>query len=151
MPIEDICPVLERLLGEGGSVMGIIINTVGDALNRIKIANKVGHAFVLVKKSKFLAKILDIMRDNGYIESYEDASENKYFFKVNLRYYNGKPVIREVRMLSNPSRRLYVGYRDIKPYKNNMGVVIISTSKGIMTSTEAKKLRVGGMLVCAIW
>ncbi len=131
--------------------MGIVVDTVGDALNRIKNAGNAGAKYVVVKKSKFLAKILDIMKENGYIESYEDDPDCKYSFRVNLRYYNGKHVIREIKMLSRPSRRLYLGYRDIKPYKNNMGIVIVSTSKGVMTSVEAKRLKVGGMLVCAIW
>lgn len=131
--------------------MGIIADTIGDALNRIKNANNAGHRYVSVKKSKFLGRILDIMKDNGYIESYEDDPENRFFYRVYLKYYNGKPVIKEIRMLSHLSRRMYVGYRDIKPYKNNMGIVIVSTSKGVMTSVEAKRLKVGGMLVCAIW
>ncbi|MFN4245328.1 MAG: 30S ribosomal protein S8 [Brevinematia bacterium] len=131
--------------------MGIIVSTVIDALNRIKNAGNAGAKYVSVKKSKFLAKILDIMKDNGYIESYEDDPNNKYFFRVNLRYYNNKHVIREIKIFSRPSRKIYLGYRDIQPYKNNMGIVIVSTSKGVMTSVEAKRLKVGGMLVCAIW
>lgn len=131
--------------------MGLIADTVGDALNRIKNASNQRHSYVLVKKSKFLARILDILVQNGYIESYEDSNENKYFFKVNLKYYEGKPVIREIKMLSHLSRRVYIGYRDITPFKNNLGIVIISTPKGVMTTTEAKKLKVGGMLVCSVW
>ncbi|MEN2998416.1 MAG: 30S ribosomal protein S8 [Brevinematia bacterium] len=131
--------------------MGIIADTIGDALNRIKNASNSRHLSVSVKKSKFLSKILDIMKDNGYIDSYEDDPENKYFFKVNLKYYQGKPVIREIKLLSHLSRRIYLGYRDIKPFKNNMGIVIVSTPKGVMTSVEAKNLKIGGMLICAIW
>lgn len=131
--------------------MGVIADTIGDSLNRIKNANNAGHPYVSVKKSKFLARILDIMKRNGYIEYYEDDPDNKYFFRIYLKYYNGRPVIKEIKILSHLSRRIYLGYRDIKPYKNNMGIVIVSTSKGVMTSVEAKKLKVGGMLVCAIW
>ncbi|MGC8767237.1 MAG: 30S ribosomal protein S8 [Brevinematia bacterium] len=132
--------------------MGIIAYTVGDALNRIKNAGNAGHPYVYVKKSKFLSRILDIMKSEGYIDSYEDGEkEFKYFYKVNLKYYKGKPVIKEIKILSYPSRRLYIGYRDIKLYKNNMGIVIISTPRGVMTTAEAKKLGIGGMLICAIW
>lgn len=132
--------------------MGMVADTIGDALNRIRNAAKAGHTYVYLKKSKFLSRILDIMKNEGYIDSYEDGDgEYKYFYKVNLKYYKGKPVIKEVKMLSHLSRRLYVGYRDVKSYKNNMGIVIISTPKGVMTTVEAKKLGVGGMLVCAIW
>lgn len=131
--------------------MGLIADTIGDALNRIMNASRQGHSYVLVKKSKFLARVLDVLVRNGYIQSYEDSEENKYFFKVNLKYYQGKPVIREIKLLSHLSRRIYVGYRDITPFKNNLGIVIISTPKGVMTTTEAKKLKVGGMLICSVW
>ncbi|MCX8029546.1 MAG: 30S ribosomal protein S8 [Brevinematales bacterium] len=131
--------------------MGLIANTISDSLNRIKNANRVGHQYVFVKKSKFLANILKVMKENGYIGDFVEDSEKRYFYKVELKYYNGKPVIKDIKILSNPSRRLYLGYRDMKPYKNNLGITIVSTPRGVMTSVEAKNLKVGGMLICSIW
>ncbi len=131
--------------------MGAITNPIGDALNRIKNASKVGHPFVSVVKSRFIGDVLGVMKKYGYIEDYQDDPENPYRYRVILKYHQKKPVIREIKVISNPSRRLYIGYRDIKPFRNNMGIVIISTSKGVMTTMEAKKLKVGGMLVCSIW
>ncbi len=131
--------------------MGLVTDTVGDALIRIKNGLNAGKPYVLVKKSKFLARILDVIKDNGYIEDYYDDPEVKYHYRVVLKYHNGKPVIKEVNLISKTSRRIYTGYRYIKPFKNNTGIVIISTSKGVMTTKEAKKLKVGGQLICSIW
>jgi len=131
--------------------MGTIASMVDDALNRIKNASESRHPFVLVKKSKFIGSILEVMKKYGYIEDYQDDVENKYHYKVTLKYYQKLPIIKDIKVISKSSRRLYIGYKDIKTYRNNMGITIISTSKGVMSTMEAKKLGIGGMLVCKIW
>ncbi|EQA45406.1 putative ribosomal protein S8 [Leptospira broomii serovar Hurstbridge str. 5399] len=92
------------------------------------------------------------MKEEGFINGYEPVQNGSFEdFKVTLKYDGTKkPVIRELVRVSTPGRRVYLKSEDIRPYKNNMGTMILSTSKGIMTSKKARKLRVGGEVICKL-
>ncbi|WP_010570833.1 30S ribosomal protein S8 [Leptospira broomii] len=125
---------------------------IGDMLTRIRNAGRAKHESCLVPGSKIKRSILELMKEEGFINGYEPVQNGSFEdFKVTLKYDGTKkPVIRELVRVSTPGRRVYLKSEDIRPYKNNMGTMILSTSKGIMTSKKARKLRVGGEVICKL-
>ncbi|EPG73863.1 ribosomal protein S8 [Leptospira fainei serovar Hurstbridge str. BUT 6] len=125
---------------------------IGDMLTRIRNAGRAKHESCLVPGSKIKRSILELMKEEGFINGYEPVQNGSFEdFKVTLKYDGTKkPVIRELVRVSTPGRRVYLKSEDIRPYKNNMGTMILSTSKGIMTGKKARKLRVGGEVICKL-
>jgi small subunit ribosomal protein S8 len=100
-------------------------------------------------KSKMKLEILKILKKEGFIEDYEEKEKS---IIVKLRYFpDGTPLITDVKRISKPSRRVYVSYKELKPVMNGIGIAILSTSKGILTDKEARKLKVGGELLLEVW
>ena len=97
--------------------------------------------------------VVDIFQKKGYIENYNVIEDGKKkFIQVVLKYdENGKPVVTEIKRISKPGRRIYKGKDEIKNFKNGYGVMVISTSKGVLSNDEAYKLNVGGEVICTIW
>lgn len=129
-------------------------DTIADLLTRIRNALRVGHPSVVVPASKTKERVLKVMLDEGYIAGFESQQDDagKPIFKVQLRYLeNGAPVIREMRRVSSPGRRMYVGCEEIPFCRGGLGTVIVSTSQGMMSDREARRLRVGGELVCSMF
>jgi small subunit ribosomal protein S8 len=125
---------------------------IADMLTRIRNAGRAKHPSCKVAGSKIKKSILDILKYEGFITDYSELTEAKYpIYQIQLKYdQKKKPVIRELRRVSSPGKRIYIQAADVKPYKSNLGVVILSTSKGIMTNKKAMKLKIGGEVICAV-
>ena len=126
---------------------------VGDMITRIRNAQLRALNNVKIPCSKFRGKILDVLKQEGYIENYKILAEenNKSFFIVNLKYYNGLPVIKEINRVSKPGRRIYAKADSISKVNNGLGLAIISTSIGIMSDNDARTKNVGGESICRVF
>lgn len=123
---------------------------IADMLIRIKNAYNASHQAVLVPFSKLKIEVLKILKKEGYVSDYQKKEyDQRPFVKVRLRYINGQPAISDLRKVSKPGRRIYVG--KVSPLKRFGGITIISTSKGLKTLEEAKVDKIGGELLCEIW
>lgn len=123
-----------------------------DFLIKLKNAQAVKKENVKLSYSKMDERILEILAKNGYIDVFEKKGRGvKKIISVRLKYENGKGVINGIKFISKPSRRLYGGYKEIKPVKRGYGLLVVSTPKGIITGAEAKKTKVGGEFLFEIW
>lgn len=131
----------------------MVTDPIGDMLIRIKNALQARHKIVVVPASKMKLEIARILKQEGYIEDYkymEEKPQGK--IEIILKYDEQKrPVIAGVKRISKPGRRIYRGYKDLLKVLDGLGIAIVSTSKGIMTDHEARRLRVGGEVLCEIW
>jgi len=127
---------------------------IGDMITRIRNAQMRTSDNVLVPSSKFRAKILDILKREGYISDYKliSNSQNKQpSLKVNLKYNNGLPVIKEIKRISKPGRRIYAKASSIPKIHNGLGLAIVSTSMGIMSDSDARIKKIGGEIICRVF
>ncbi len=125
---------------------------IADMLTRIRNASRAGHETVVFPGSRLKVAILDILKKEGFVEDYKEKKEaSKTDIEVKLRYYNKKPVIRQLERVSKPGRRYYVKAKDLRPVRNNMGIAIVSTPSGVMTGRKARSLNVGGEIICKVW
>ena len=126
---------------------------VGDMITRIRNAQMRLLNNVRMPSSKFREKILDVLKQEGYIADYKllSDSNNKGNLSVDLKYNNGLPVIKEIKRVSKPGRRIYVRADSIPRIQNGLGLAIVSTSKGIMSDNDAKNQNVGGEIICRVF
>ena len=125
---------------------------IGDMITRIRNAQMRLLNNVRIPSSKFREKILDVLKQEGYIADYKLLSEpNKDSLSVDLKYNNGLPVIKEIKRVSKPGRRIYVRATSIPKIQNGLGLAIVSTSIGIMTDNEARSKNVGGEIICKVF
>jgi small subunit ribosomal protein S8 len=128
-----------------------ISDPIGDMLTRIRNAQMKQHPTVLIPASNFKKQVLDAMEREGFIASYEVIKESNFEeLKVNLKYVHGTPVIREIRRISKPGRRIYSRFESLPRVLNGLGISIISTSKGIFSDNEARDKKLGGEIICNI-
>jgi len=125
-------------------------NSFIDLIIRIKNGYLAGKEKVEVLRSNFNLNILKKLKEIKYIKDYFEKEDGKKI-EVELLYNNNQPALTDVKIHSKMGRRIYRGYRKLKPVLNGLGFSIISTSKGILTNVEAKKLKVGGELLFDIW
>ncbi len=125
---------------------------IADMIARIKNAVLARHSVVSVPHSKIKAAIAQILKENEYIESFEitDAKPQPEII-ITLKYVSKMPVITDIKRTSKPGRRLYSGSDSIKRVLNGYGMSIISTSKGVMSNSQARKQNVGGEVICQVW
>ena len=125
---------------------------VGDMITRIRNAQMRLLSNVIIPSSNFRGKILDVLKQEGYILDYKKVSDDKNIssFSVNLKYSNGSPVIREIKRISKPGRRIYAKATSMPKIQNGLGLAIISTSKGIMTDKKAREENCGGEIICHV-
>ena len=130
-----------------------IVDPVGDMFTRIRNGQMRNLNSVDIPASKFRSKILDILKSEGYIKNYffESKDNNKKIIKVDLKYYEGDPVIKEIKRISKPGRRVYSRATSIPKIQNGLGLAIISTSQGVMSDIEARKNNVGGEIICKVF
>ena len=126
---------------------------ISDMITRIRNAQLRALNTVSIPNSKFRAKILDVLKEEGYISDYKFLSDTKKrgSLIINLKYNNGLPVIKEIRRISKPGRRIYARADSIPRIQNGLGIAIVSTSKGIMSDYEAKNNNVGGEIICKVF
>ncbi len=124
---------------------------IADMLTRIRNGQMAGHAKVEMPSSKLKASLAKLLADEGYIESFAvTEQEGKSFLSVDLKYYQGKPVIEMLKRVSRPGLRVYKNKDELPKVIGGLGVAVVSTSKGIMSDREARKLGVGGEIVCYV-
>ena len=126
---------------------------LGDMLTRIRNAQMRRKHFVLTPNSKLRAWVLDVLKSEGYIKSYEieKGPFGTDIIKVSLKYFDGEPVIKELKRVSTPGRRVYLGVDNLPKVRQGLGVAVVSTSKGIMSDTQARQSRVGGEVLCTVF
>ena len=112
-----------------------------------------GKSTVVTPASKLRAWVLDVLADEGYIRGYESTTgkDGHPAIEISLKYYEGEPVIREVKRVSKPGRRVYMGSEDIPQVRQGLGVSIVSTSKGVMSDATARSANVGGEVLCTVF
>jgi len=129
-----------------------ITDAIADMLTRIRNAGSAGHATVDIPQSNLKKSIAKILLDEGYIESYELVEGNTQgIIRVTLKYSGKKHVISGIKRISKPGLRTYADKSSLPRVLNGLGIAIISTSKGVMTDKEARKLGVGGEVLAYIW
>ncbi len=126
---------------------------IGDMLTRIRNSQMRGKAMVETPASKLRAWVLDVLADEGYIRGYEaiDGQDGHPALRIELKYYEGTPVIREVKRVSKPGRRVYLGANDIPQVRQGLGVSIVSTSQGVMSDAKARAANIGGEVLCTVF
>ena len=129
------------------------VDPISDMIARIRNAQMRLSKNVTIPNSKFRIRILEVLKQEGYISDYKllSDSNNKNTLFVDLKYSNGLPVIREIKIISKPGRRIYAKADSIPKIQNGLGLAILSTSKGIMTDSEARNQNVGGEIICRIF
>jgi small subunit ribosomal protein S8 len=126
---------------------------VADMLTRIRNALQAAHEIVNIPSSTLKINLANVLKSEGYIKNLRIISDGQHrYIRVFLKFdKNGIPVIEGLKRISKPSCRVYAGYDEIPEVLNGYGVNIVSTSKGIMTDREARKQKVGGEILCAVW
>ncbi len=121
-------------------------------LTQLKNAQAVKKKEIKIFHSRMDEKILELLKENNYIESFERKGRGpKKILDIKLKYNDGRGAISGIKLVSKPSRRLYIGYEKMRPVKQGYGLLVISTPKGILTAKEAKKMKVGGEALFQIW
>ena len=132
----------------------MIVDPIADLLTRIRNGQMAGHKAVSIRKSKMADRILEVLKGEGFITSFETKKRDGQTFEeieVDLKYYSsGEPVISSIKRASRCGRRQYVGANDIPQVHCGLGVAILSTSKGVMSDRQARKNSVGGELLATI-
>ncbi|MEM9523164.1 MAG: 30S ribosomal protein S8 [Pseudomonadota bacterium] len=126
---------------------------LGDMLTRIRNAQLRGKSTASTPASKLRKWVLDVLADEGYIRGYEEKTDVKghQVIEIGLKYFDGAPVIRELRRVSKPGRRVYMGVREIPQVRQGLGVSIVSTPKGVMSDAAARSANVGGEVLCTVF
>ncbi|MCX7882935.1 MAG: 30S ribosomal protein S8 [Brevinematales bacterium] len=127
------------------------MDRLADAFTKIRNAVARKHPTVNVAKSVMMGEILSILKKEGYIVDFKDADDEKFAYKVELKYVKGKSVIQGIKRVSRLSRRVYAKADALPRVFNNYGIAILTTSKGVMTDKEARSLGVGGEVICYVW
>ena len=128
-----------------------MIDPIADMFTRIRNASKALLPDVEMYHSKIKENIAKILKEEGYITDWSVAGQTQKTLKIKIKYQGRKGVIEKIGRLSRPGLRRYVGANDIPRILGGMGIVIVSTSKGLMTGAEAKKNNLGGELICFVW
>ncbi|MDC0738369.1 30S ribosomal protein S8 [Cognatishimia sp. SS12] len=126
---------------------------IGDMLTRIRNGQLRGKSTVSSPASKLRGWVLDVLADEGYIRGYEKTTDvnGHAALEISLKYFEGTPVIREVKRVSKPGRRVYMGVNDIPVVRQGLGVSIVSTPKGVMSDANARANNVGGEVLCTVF
>jgi len=126
---------------------------IGDMLTRIRNASLRGKSTVKTPASKLRGWVLDVLQNEGYIRGYEKSTSQAGHpeLEISLKYFDGAPVIKELKRVSKPGRRVYSGATEIPTVRQGLGVAIVSTPKGVMSDAQARSANVGGEVLCTIF
>ena len=125
---------------------------ISDLLTRIRNGQQVKKAKINCPSSRMKVAILKVLKSEGYIRDYQITEDEKgKQLEVSLKYFDGNPAIKEITRISKPGMRVYSAIKTLSSFKNNMGVSILSTSKGVMTNFSAKDLNIGGEVLCKVY
>lgn len=125
-------------------------DTVADLLTRIRNAQRANKSAVSIPSSKLKLAIARLLQDEGYVASVEVDGDAKPMLNIGLKYFEGKPVIEEIKRVSRPGLRIYKGAADLPKVKQGLGILIVSTNKGIMTDRAARAAGVGGEVIALV-
>ena len=130
-----------------------LMDPIGDMFTRIRNGQMRSLTTIDVPASNFRLQILEVLKTEGYISNFflEKKENNKKNLKVDLKYYEGSPVIKEIKRVSKPGRRIYSRATSIPKIQNGLGLAIISTNKGVMSDIEARKNNIGGEIICRVF
>lgn len=132
----------------------MVTDNISDMLTRIRNANLVRHQIVQVPCTKLTAEIAKILKEEGFISEFDEFIENDQKFLLLCLKYKGqqrRPVITAIKRVSKPGLRIYVNKKNLPTILGNLGIAILSTSRGVMTNQSAKTIGVGGEVICYIW
>jgi len=130
-----------------------INDPLGDMLTRIRNAQMRRRGTVMTPGSRLRARVLDVLKSEGYIRDYSqtDYGNGRTEFSIELKYYDGQPVIRKIERVSKPGRRVYTSVDTMPRVADGLGVIIISTPQGVMADHEARERNVGGEVLCRVF
>ena len=133
----------------------MVTDTISDVLTRIRNANSVHHHMVQIPMTKMNTNIANVLKSEGFVSDFEilEDDNDHPFLLISLKYKGTKqiPVITKIKRVSKPGLRIYVGSQDLPNVLGNLGIAIISTSSGVMSNLQARKLGIGGEILCYIW
>jgi len=125
---------------------------LGDLLARIRNAQLRNKGKVTSPNSKLRISVLDVLKSEGYIRGYAEVErEGRSEVEIELKYFDGEPVIREIERISKPGRRVYASVKNLPRINNGLGVAIVSTPKGVMADHDARDANVGGEILCTVF
>ena len=125
---------------------------LGDLLSRIRNAQMRNKSKVISPSSRLRESVLDVLKNEGYIRGYTVVErEGRSEIEIELKYFDGEPVIREIERVSKPGRRVYTSVRNMPRINNGLGVTIVSTPKGVMADHDARDANVGGEILCTVF
>ncbi len=125
-------------------------DTVADMLTRIRNAQRAGKPSVGMPSSKLKVSLAQLLQAEGYVEKFDVTSDVKPTLTISLKYFEGKPVIEEIKRVSRPGLRIYKGKDDLNRVKQGLGILIVSTNKGILTDRAARAAGVGGEVIALV-
>ena len=130
-----------------------LVDPIGDMLTRIRNGQMRSLNKINIPFSNFRLKILEVLKKEGYIIDFntDNGKQKIKFLSVDLKYYEGQPVIKEIKRVSKPGRRVYSKATSIPKVLNGLGLAILSTSKGVMSDSEAMKNNLGGEIICKVF
>ena len=130
----------------------MIIDPIGDLLSRIRNGQMRRKAKISSPNSRLRTRLLDVLQAEGFIRGYSSIEVDGHSeFEIELKYYDGEPVIREIRRVSRPGRRVYASVRNLPRVSDGLGVAILSTPKGVMSDADAREQNVGGEVLCQVF
>lgn len=131
----------------------VMSDPLGDMLTRIRNGQQARLAVVRSPASKLRMNVLEVLRREGYIRGYtrEEAGPGVDELAIELKYFEGEPVIRHIKRVSKPGRRVYSKIKDLKTFRGGLGISILSTPRGVMSDHEARALNVGGEVLCQVF
>jgi small subunit ribosomal protein S8 len=132
----------------------MITDPIGDLLTRIRNGQLRGTAKIKSPNSRLRVSLLDVLQQEGFIRGYAEVEfkdTGRKELEIELKYHEGRPVIRELKRISTPGRRVYTSVKDLKPHRQGLGVSIVSTPQGVMTDSTAREKNVGGEVLCQVF
>jgi small subunit ribosomal protein S8 len=132
----------------------MLTDPIGDLLTRIRNGQLRGTAKIKSPNSRLRVRLLDVLQQEGYIRGYAEVEfkdTGRKELEIELKYHEGRPVIRELKRVSTPGRRVYASVKEMKPHRQGLGVSIISTPQGVMTDSTAREKNVGGEVLCQVF
>lgn len=125
-------------------------DTLSDMLTRIRNGQMVAKTSVSMPSSKVKISVAKVLQNEGYISGFSVDSEKKATLTIDLKYYEGKPVIDDLQRVSKPGLRIYKAANELQQVKQGLGILVVSTDRGVMTDKQARKLGVGGEVLCTV-
>ena len=128
-------------------------DTLGDMLTRIRNGQSTQKRKIDAPASRFRKNVLEVLKREGYIRKFSEIEKKPgiNFFEIELKYYEGKPVISEIKRISKPGRRVYSSIKSLQKTYNGLGISILSTPRGVMSDNEAREANVGGEILCTVY